>query len=414
MCQLSYFNTGSDELNRELFILASSLGATVHKHGWGVINPNGESFKSDIPANLCLNSGEFVGEICGPLMGHIRLASANVPVSEKNSHPFDINDIFQLHNGTLIPNDSKKHNVEEDVEVINDKNVKTIQKVRRSDSLVFLEYLAVKYHEAEGDFIKALNNAMKDFHGKFAFIYFLKNTGERFIVRGKTADLHILYFKESKEKGAKITGYAVNTSKDVLELSVIILSNLRQTRGEPPLYFEQAKLLKEETIFVPEQFDLKEVGQIKEGSTVIYPHNWDDEDYFSAYTRVGTGKSDKNSSNSMADVDVVKYASEIFSFAKDFSMNIYEIQALWSRAYNCSLLEAEKAHMKHFVTKILATLRSSTTKAIRKRIYSLCAGNFPIELYFKEGIEFPWMVNSKANQAKIISLLEKRNKSLTM
>lgn len=410
MCQLSYFNTRDSQLNRELFIIASAMGASVHKHGWGVINPNGESFKSAIPANLCLNSGEYIGEIDGPLMGHIRLASANVPVLKKNNHPFDISDIFQLHNGTLTPNVDKDHVTEEEVESLDDKNVTVKKKVKRSDSLVFLEHLAVKYFEADGDFVKALNDAMKNFHGKFAFIYYLKNTGERFIVRGKTADLHILYLRESEEENSKVTGYVINTSKDVLETSVLILSNLLQSRGLPPLYYTQAKLLKEETIYVPDEFDVREVGSIKENG-ITYSRQWEDADYFSEYGRGGgIGAIIKN----FADADVVKYASEMFAFCEEFSISLYQLQALWARAYNCSIIEAEKAHMKHFVTKILGTLRSSTTKTIRKRVRGLCGGSFPLDLYLNKGVGFPWMANSKAEQTRIIKLLEERNKKLVM
>lgn len=411
MCQISYFNTGDSQLNRELFVIASAMGASVHKHGWGIINPTGESAKSAIPANLCMNSGSFINRIDGPLMGHIRLASAQVPVTTKNSHPFDINDIFQLHNGTLVPNDEKKHNVEETLETTNEHGTKIISKIKRSDSLVFLEHLAIKYHEAEGDFIKALTESMKDFHGKFAFVYFLKGTGEKFIVRGKTADLYILYFRESKETDSKITGYAINTSKDVLETSVLVLSNLQQSRGQEPLYYSDAKLLKEETIFVPDEFDVREVGSIKETGWATKYAAWENEDYFSDYGRGGSfTKGNGTTPINYADGDIVKYAGEIFAFMDEYSVSLHQIMTLWSKTYECSILEAEKAHMKHFVTKVLGTLRSSTTKAIRKQVRNLCGGNFPVEIYIREDVEFPWMINPKNVQNRILVLLKERNK----
>lgn len=415
MCQLSYFNLGNSQLNRELYVIASAVGASVHKHGWGVINPDGDSPKSAIPANLCMNSGALLHSIDGPLMGHIRLASINVPVARKYSHPFDINDIHQLHNGTLTPNNEKNHVVDEEVETISPATrVASKSKVKRSDSLVFLEYLSLKYHESSGDFIKALNDAMKDFHGKFAFIYYLKGTGERYIVRGKTADLYIIYFMSGPEDDSPITGYAVNTSKDVLETSVIMLSNLLQARGEEPLHYSIPSLVKEETIFVPEQFGLKEVGTIKENSfaSKYVTCGWGEDDEFD-YTHWGrgAGSSGKGARN-FADSDIVSYAKEVWTFMEDFSMSLYEMQAIFYKAYECSFLDAQLPHMKHFARKILPNLRSATTRAIRKQIRTLTGGRFPIELYIKNEVEFPWMCSTKEAQQKILTMLKEKNKKV--
>lgn len=414
MCQLSFCNLHSDDLNRELFLIMSSMGASVHKHGWGAVGTlSADSYvKCGIPGNLTLNGGELIQSFAGPLLGHIRLASAQVPVTEDNAHPFTAEQIFQMHNGTLTPKKDSDHVTHITVLSAPDaKGVVTETKVKRSDSEVFFEHFMKKYKENGGDFVKGLTSAMADFSGKFALMYYIKPTNEIFIVRGKTADLHISYLTEGVGDKAKVLGYVINTAKEIVETSTILLSNLHQARGEAELSFTTPVLLKEETIFKALDFGLEEIGTIKEnsaysgtyygrggGRTFLGDDVWDDGTDADTVTKVSTVNH--------APANTTKYGQTIFTFAVDYSMDIKDMQMLFHRIYGSSLLDAEEVTVKHFVDKVLQGLRSKGPKIIRKRLKAALAGRkLPVSYYYK--YDFPWMLNNKETQMEIVKEVEK-------
>lgn len=420
MCQLSYVKLPTDALSRRLLLLMSATGASVHKHGWGAMETKNEKskyIKCSIPANCTTNYGNVISKLSGPLIGHIRLASAQVPVTDENAHPFVAKGIMQVHNGTLVPKDDKKHVTHKDVESEPDPStgLVTLTKVKRSDSEVFFEYFMKMYEQHKTDFVKAVQEAMKEFTGKFALMYHVESTASTYIIRGKTADLYITYLKESSDEKAPVMGYAVNTSKDVLENCCLLLSNLEQLDGRHELLFSEPALLAEETIFLAKEFGLEKVGEIKENTSVYSSYSRGVIDTWEGYNDddnlLGIQPVAKNTPINYAADNAIKYAAEIYKFMEDFSMSPKDMSRLYYQIFNASLLETDDGTMKFFTTKLMDKLRSRTTKIIRKRLKAATGGKLPSDVYIT--YEFPWMLNSKDKQVELVNLLERRRAAAT-
>jgi hypothetical protein len=275
-----------------------------------------------------------------------------------------------------------------------------------------LERLSVIYAEKSENFLEAIQATMLEFTGKFAFMYFIKDAKtkvHKYIVRGKTADLYISYLKENKTKDAKTIGYVIDTNRDVLENAVNLLSNLQQLDGEKPLCFTEPEEVKKETIFIPEDFGLVEVGELKENTSVAtttYPtrgNYWgaDGQDF-----TVGGGAN--KSMPNFTPLGVEKYVESIYSFMSEYAVSLKEIQIMFFKLYGLSLLEADEVILKHFCNKVIATLRKDATKQLRKRVKALSGGRFPIYLYSK--FAFPWMLETKNLQETIIDALKEYKK----
>jgi predicted glutamine amidotransferase len=413
MCQLIYTNLHEERLNQKLSLLLAVIGAEKEKHGWGILSgKTGRFVKTGIPANYLSNLGEMLAKQKGDIFSHIRSASFSVPVCDENAHPFVVKGISQFHNGTLTPKDEKGHTMKEFVDEIDEKTgVVSKKEVKRSDSLIFLERLSAVYTEKNENFLDAIQATMLEFTGKFAFMYVLKNAKKmpKYIIRGKTADLYISYLKENKTKEAKTIGYVIDTNKDVLENGINLLLNLEQVEGNNPLYFTEPEEIKKETIFIPEEFGLVEVGELKENiavTTSLYPTRGN---YWGAdgqdFTAGGNGI--KGMPN-FTPTGVEKYVESIYSFMSEYAVSLKEIQIMFFKLYGLSLLEADEVILKHFCNKVIATLRKDATKQLRKKVKALSNGRFPIYLYSK--FVFPWMLVPKNIQETIVDALREYKK----
>lgn len=416
MCQLIYCNLHDESLNQRLSLILAVMGAEKEKHGWGMLSgKTGKYIKTGIPANYLTDTGLLLAGQKDDIFSHIRSASFSVPVCDANAHPFIVEKISQFHNGTLTPKDEKAHTMKEFMEETDEKTGLVSKKeVKRSDSLIFLERLSAVYTEKKENFLEAIQATMLEFTGKFAFMYFIKGTKgvQKYIVRGKTADLYISYLKENKTKEAKTVGYVIDTNKDILDNGLTLLSNLQQIDGKKHLYFTEPEEIKKETIFIPEELGLVEVGELKENIAVVittyyggYRANyWGAEDG-QDFTEKGNGA--KGTPN-FTPTGVEKYVESIYSFMSEYCISFKEIQIMFFKLYKLSLPEAEDVILKHFCNKVIATLRKDATKQLRKRVKALSSGRFPVHLYSK--FVFPWMLEPKNLQETIIDALKENKK----
>lgn len=418
MCQLSYIHTKDNELNRLLFLLLGSFGSQVHHDGWGIVNNKGDAWKCDLPMGLTWNAGDILKDKVhadySPLMGHIRLASPQVPVITDNAHPFRSrnNKLLFMHNGTLKPKIEKDFTLTYDVEEESDKGVKTIKKVKISDSLIFFDKFQEIFTE-DKSFEDALRETMDLFYGKFALMFYNMDTKIFHIIRGKTADLHITYLLESPEDTSPIIGYAINTSKDLLEMTTTLLSNICQLQTGKQLYFTKVVLLDAETIYEAGDIDLIKVGEIKEnyapatlfasGATFRGQTNtsfWRGDDWGDETEE--TKKVEKKTSEA-------RYAQVILEFMEDFCLHFKEIQYMLLKGYGISTLESKETIIKQFCEIVIPRYRSLVPKDIRKQMKTLIGiGTFPSIHYTNPdlNLEFPWMINPPETILKLIKYLQ--------
>lgn len=83
--------------------------SSIHCDGWGVSTIDHDSEKAHLvrAAEMAHTSSQFDSAIAnansdGGLL-HLRWATAGLPVSENNSHPFVYNDYTFIHNGSIMP-----------------------------------------------------------------------------------------------------------------------------------------------------------------------------------------------------------------------------------------------------------------------------------------------------------------------
>ncbi len=411
MCELCFANTGDSDLNRMLFLLVGTMGSTEHKDGWGFSDGTNME-KCEFPLYFDDSAGRSLKETLGdsdkPLIGHIRKASAMVPVNKENAHPFVKNGITFVHNGTLKPVDPLKYPMEYSTEVP-DKNGNLVKRFfNHSDSKVFFDAFLNNY-APDKDLVVALNETMDDFYGKFAFMFSIN--GETYIARGKTANLYISYRMDKGGESGQPIGYIVHTNNSVLDTCEVLVENIWDLQGKEELFFSPPVLLKENTVFFADKLGVIDMGELKERSAPVTTYakekTWEG-GYGSATENFsGTGAS----TGGISDGKVDKYVSEVLKFMSSFSLSVRDIQVLLMEIYDSSSMETEEAVIHHFVDKVIPNLANKTNKNIRRPLKT-ALGNLPVGLmhYYNAKIEFPWMLNSKEVQKQFVEILEAENK----
>lgn len=407
MCQISVCNLGDENLNKKLFLLMGTEGSGIHNDGWGLGSFNGDAWKCSLPMQYTSDAGHILSKIKSGkqiFLGHIRQASAKVPVLAKNAHPFKKDGIVFAHNGTLTPKDESKFVLEETIEEKDSKTgeIKTVT-VKRSDSLVFFEEF-LKHYKGEDTFVDALKETMELFWGKFAFVFIINKT--YYIVRGKTADLHISYIKEEAKQDAKIIGWAVNTSKDILDKSLILLSNLEELDGRNPVNFTFPAILKAETIYKASKTGLVELGEIKENDKWVSTKSYYPAD---SWGKRAAGESNFTTGTTTETKNEHKVFRRIAEFMFGNSLSVADLQAIFGAVYGASLQEVTMPMLVHFCKRIIPAIESRTGregKQFRKRLRRTIGG-YAVMLYqYEKGMEYPWIFNSKVVQRQFVEKLE--------
>jgi predicted glutamine amidotransferase len=414
MCQITVTNLHDERLNKKLFLLLGTLGSEVHNDGWGISSNDARIFKCPMPMYWTSNSGKILNGISleknSTLIGHIRQASPQVPVTEENAHPFKSGEISMVHNGKLTPKDDKDFDIEYEVQSRDkdgnleyDKDGKPkMTKFKRSDSLIFFEKFMEIWNktdikEQDAKFLRVLQETMSLFFGKFALVFSIQGTV--YVVRGKTADLGIIYLRTSSRENAKNIGWAINTDKKNLDTCTLLLSNLEQLEGKPSLYFSVPVPLETEAVYVVENVGLRKLGEVKENpfpASQTYLHNREWRNGSAENPTIRTGTSSSVTSK------VQEYAKEIYKFMSDYFLYPSDIENIFLALYSCSMSEVTTITLKHFVDKAIPSMKNFTTKDIRKAIKRHIPVPLGLHVYNSE-MQYPWFFNTREGQSKFIN-----------
>lgn len=413
MCQISVVNLHDAQLNQKLFMIMGTLGSPIHSDGWGLCSPTGSSWKCSLPMHWTTDAGKMIRKHAPTddkiLLGHIRQASPQVPVLTMNSHPFVQDDIQFSHNGKLTPKDEKKFVLEYEVEDLDKEGKKQhhkdgtvkMKKVKHSDSLIFFQrFMEIwKEHALPGNsvddtFVKVLNLAMSEFYGKFAFTFTIN--GQVYIVRGRSADLHMTLLKKNKNEDAPSIGWAINTDKKVLDDSCILLSNLHQIEGHNPLVFTIPFLLKEESIFKAGETSLQVIGEIKENyapvTSTTYDYNRGRAAGDGNFTTSGTAKT--SGVGGSRNIRVENLTRTVYEFMQAYMLSPQDIQNILLAVYDSSALDLTEKMLENFVQKVIPELKANvpqpTRRALRKVLGTSYVGHFH---YRKYGLHYPWILS---------------------
>ena len=411
MCEIVLSNLNDEHLNKRLTLLLMSLGSGIHNDGWGVVGNDGGSIKCAHPAYCTTDLGSFIRNtktMKRPFLAHIRKASASVPVKTANSHPFTHDSISMVHNGTLELKEKGETTTEYKKIVKEWHNIKKVyEQVEKtfkvSDSKLFFdEFKKLGIPKTDSEFVASVIKTVEKFNGKFAFGFYLHHLKTHYLVRGKTAKLHIIYLKDSDDKDAATLGFAIDTNKNLLETCAGLLSNLNQLSTGKELFFTGAMELPEESIFKVGKLDVELIGEVKETTaTTNFTKAWN------AGTKT-TSQVSTTDSPSMRDLE--ENTKAIYEFATSYSLTFHDIQTLFVGIYKASVLEVTPEYLTHFVKKVIPNLQKKVNKKLRKKMLKASDGYIPHNLYYKKEFTFPWMLNSPATIGNLIKEVEELGK----
>ncbi len=229
MCQLSYINLKNKKFNSLISLFLASHNSVLNPDGFGVF-VNNRIYKSDMPGYMITN----IKQICStdkPIMMHVRKASVNSKNKENKAHPFAFGCYILMHNGTLEPKSGKI-----------------------PDDMIDSEYFALELSKKGNRTVEALQETMKNFKGKFAFLIYNQDENSYYAVRGKTADLNIVRITIGD-----VSGFIINTETDTLVRALIMLENFY-----PDMKISKIEELDKESIYRVNDDGIEKVGELEE------------------------------------------------------------------------------------------------------------------------------------------------------
>lgn len=340
------------------------------------------------------------------IMSHVRAASYGFKViSLDNTHPFQVDNIILMHNGTLAPAEGKE------------KDLKIDDKI---DSYWFLHHLA-KDVVKDKEILKPehIAKAMESFTGKFAFlIHDLRLPDVIYVVKGRTANLSMTNYMIGDESIA----FAINTDDDNLD-GIIFPCFLKAMTDEEMIaadtvdldpesiykyYIKKGELVKTNTKITENVAVVKTTRHtLHQGRRSNF--DWYDDDYYDGFNRAyGMNNFARGSNNA-----ITTMAQDVANHARKINLDFSELNILCHTMFNLSLIFAEYKELKYIddVLKGLeATFESqkSGKEKMWRRLKLYYLENNPdcvtADIYYEfPTLKFPWFISSKNGIKNAIS-----------
>lgn len=399
MCELTLSNLNDAVKNAGVTMMSALINSDRNPHGFGFYNGT-DVWKTALkPADLG-GLGFFIRDEIKttiPIMSHVRLASKGIELKEENNHPFETEDFIGAHNGTLYLKEEEPYSSTWD------------NSSRGSDSQRFFEMLQAEYTSNGKKFVEAIKTVMEKHKGKFAFLIYEKPTQTFYIVRGKSADLHIVDVFLTKKKSQQFLGFIVNTDKYDLEKLTLFLPHIWGLMGVPGIFdFSEIAALKPETIYAVKGNRIKEITEIKENSVYVPSSNSNNYGFHRPHDRWGDNTETSNTKDKGTfTVDSMNRA--IVEFQNQHFLTPADMDLIFYRTLGVVAIDVDEEGMEYFVRYVIKDLHRN--KAIRKRIKAAQIRTIPSYFYSdkKFGLEFPWMVNSEKQIIAALDEFEREN-----
>lgn len=396
MCQLTFVH-GDPLLSKVVMsnlTLINAADGNKDGHGFFVVN-NQKFYKTTATGQDAVFDENYTDQlekmtesIRGNLavMSHVRSASVFPKVvSLDNTHPFILDDLVLMHNGTLEPKDDK-YKIDEKI-----------------DSYWYLNRL-VEISKGKNLTPSWIAKAMEDFTGKFAFlIYDKKQKDKIFIVRGSTAPLNFSYIYEDCESDNKRSTFVINTSSSNLETLVL-----------PMFYkFLYGKNIKTDAC---EEFDKESIytyninTQKLQKSSVEIKEEVKKRQYTVIRSNYG-----KNKSSISSFVSSERKVKDVSKLLLKLGMGFSESNYLFHLMFGYSILFITSDDLEKFETFLKNKLLDSVYKkqgGERKRKFWINITSKYVEknnnivlldIYKETNLNFPWFINSKGALKNVLS-----------
>ncbi len=391
MCQLTMIHGRTDVVKIMLCNLTLHNALSNNKDGHGYFIVPRMIWRTIVEGNKAVQEPDYITDLEEfieddketAVISHVRAASYKFKdlINIDNTHPFQVDNIILMHNGTLTPEDDE------------------LEIKDRIDSLWFTEHLA-KIVNNKKLTPAHITKAMEDFTGKFAFLIVdMKQPTKIFVVKGRTADLYYTTIRDGRNK---VLATVINTSGANVEYSYSPMY-WRLIKGTK-LVIEDPEELDDESIYI---YDIetsiltKTDQEIKEETTVT------------TTTRTYPVSNLRNGRNIMIpgydDVDHVTHESVdeiidiISNLAYSMDLGLTEMNLIFQLLFTTPILFAEKEHVIAFRDTMEIISADFSNRVGKKRpkwdqiknsyYYSNPDGN-ALEIYQRTGINFPWFIQS--------------------
>jgi len=246
------------------------------------------------------------------------------------------------------------------------------------DTQIFLEELEIQYKIFNSISI-SLQEAMKNFSGKFAFLLYEKEKQNFYAVRGESADLYYYPIVIKNE----ILGYVINTEKYSLERVLVMASNfLAVEKINLEIDFEKILPLEKESIFYLGKTEFSKIDSIKENKII----KWNSTRRWGNCNRVLFGKSDDVWDNN-------ENLNYVISFMSKYIISLDEIDELFLAYFNKSILSANEKDLDDFVDFLVELEKKIKGEKIEEKIKIKENYKHSFLDRYKE-IEFPYFMES--------------------
>jgi predicted glutamine amidotransferase len=374
MCQLIFVNLNNPVLNRvatTLLLLYDSK--TMHKDGWGISGTGlykemQEPDNQDALGTIVCNYADH-----NPVMAHVRQASYMFKTVKKveHNHPFEFNNIIGAHNGTL------------------ESKVDLTKKYPDSiDSMQFFGELDEYLTNHSVSMTTALNKTMDKFRGKFAFLIKDKRDNSYYVVRGRTADLHVV----SVFMGEEFIGFIVNTELAGLNSCIAELKLIANTLGYADIKFGKVEECDKETVYKLKDNKLANVGTIKEEDrpvavTVTESYYEKQRKSYYLYTKIET----------------------IGDFLTESGMSVVTLDELFDIWYGTPITGMTIVMLEDFIKNVIPILKGR----INGKKFHLWKELIKIENspYSTYKLQFPWFMNEKNEIGSALSLAQQKRRN---
>jgi len=371
MCQLTLINVNKDINKLMLYTQLLANSAVSHQDGFGFYQKDSTLYKCKTKPADVANLSDIINDgilNVNPIIGHVRLVFNKTSVLDENAHPFETDKLVLAHNGTLTPKlnaiDKNKYNKE-------------------IDSEIFLKELSEVY---TGDnFVKAFNNTMAKFTGPFAFLIYSKIEDKYFVIRGKTKQLYAARLFLGKEK----VGFIVNTELPTLLVGLNKIHVITKLAGMPILTYEEPVLIVENTISVVKNSQIKYTATTTENEPEKAITVWN-------YTKKRYEPTDYVYSKTVENKAEIKVSIKpLLDFAIHNALSMEEIDLLMYKTIGVPISYCTDNDFLDFNKYILPKLNGFATKEkthIWESILDGLRNPYPLDIYLKYGIRFPYML----------------------
>jgi len=383
MCQLTVTNLNNKLWNVQAMLFSLYINSRItNQDGTGILSSLGTIYKNPEPPRLSENLGKWLYEVekDGPIYGHVRQATTGAKKDIADTHPFEGKNVILFHNGTLT------------------RKVPKNEDAGKVDSFVFMTDLDAKL-EHNHDMVKALQESMEEFQGKFAFILFDKRTKSSYVARGTTAPLHIAYLLDENNHSI---GYWINTQLSDLEEAITLFLDMLEATTGVKKFFSKTEMLQAESIYKLGPVDVERIGDLKENFPPVFK---------GAMERTNGWTSGWNGATINPSVLVDTNVVTITEIMDRFGFSLSTLNEIAIASLGIGILQFNQADVNTFVEMVLQKM--SCPRKFRKMVKSLQAF-VPISFYTENNFEFPYpMIREEQNQNAFIKALEKWKKNLS-